>query len=342
MNTISFSEAEKQLLATVRLIEIRPQDWETGETIVATRQQLLEQGSLFLDEELIDWSQAFDSLLRKNLLQIEGRRYVLTRDGRISAARFYREVAGRRFGLVLTLCERSAAYSSFCEAVLGQDLCQYSVLDVEQLDRLIQVLDLTPEDHVLDLGCGIGKISEYISDRTGARLTGIDLAGPAIRRANDRTVTKRQRVDFVEADIGTLELDTRFHAIVGIDTLYFLDDLPGTVGKLADLLVPRARMGILCSELLRGGDKDYDLQPSETRMGQALAANGLQYRALDYTQNEEEIWRRRGRLLEELRTAFETEGNLALYGLLRRETERSMRWVEAGRVRRFLYHVRTD
>jgi SAM-dependent methyltransferase len=339
MTAINFSEAEKQLLATVRLIEIRPQDWETGEPIIATRQDLLEQGKLFLDEELVDWTQAFDSLLRKHLLRIDGRRYLLTADGRPSAARFYRETAGRRFGLVLTRCDGSAAYSDFCEAVFGRDLCQYSVLDREQLETLLRMLDLTREDRVLDLGCGIGKVSEYISDRTGARVTGIDLAGPAIRSAAERTVAKRHRLDFVEADINTGDVGTRFDAIVAIDTLYFLDDLHGTIGRLTDLVKRRARMGILCSELLRGGGAGYDLQPSETRIGRALAAHGLRYRTLDYTENENEIWRRRSRTLEKLRTAFEAEGNLALYGLLRRETERSMRWVETGRVRRFLYYV---
>ena len=49
---------------------------------------------------------------------------------------------------------------------------------------------------MLDLGCGNGKMAEYISDCTGANLTGIDFIPFAIQQAQERTQAKRDRLEF--------------------------------------------------------------------------------------------------------------------------------------------------
>ncbi len=41
---------------------------------------------------------------------------------------------------------------------------QHGFAETAQVDHLIQVTGIRPTDRVLDLGCGSGMISEYISD----------------------------------------------------------------------------------------------------------------------------------------------------------------------------------
>ncbi len=66
------------------------------------------------------------------------------------------------------------------------NLCQFNMTPMNQLNDLIKKMNLKRDSHILDLGCGIGIISEYISDKTESKVTGVDFAAPAIQRGNDR------------------------------------------------------------------------------------------------------------------------------------------------------------
>lgn len=65
--------------------------------------------------------------------------------------------------------EHSAAHHVFCERVFDIDLCQHGFADRAQLDLLLDVTELHEGQHALDLGCGNGRITEYLSDRSGGR-----------------------------------------------------------------------------------------------------------------------------------------------------------------------------
>ena len=69
--------------------------------------------------------------------------------------------------------------------------------DMAALKDLLARLDLQPGDHVLDLGCGAVVIAEYISEQTGAEVTGLDYAAPAIAEAMERTADKRSSLTFL-------------------------------------------------------------------------------------------------------------------------------------------------
>jgi 2-polyprenyl-3-methyl-5-hydroxy-6-metoxy-1,4-benzoquinol methylase len=90
---------------------------------------------------------------------------------------------------MLLKSQKSKAYGEFCKKVYGRNLCQFNMFDEEQLQKLLTELNLNNTHIVLDLGCGNGLISEYISDLTGAKVIGIDYAGGAIKEAQKLTWT---------------------------------------------------------------------------------------------------------------------------------------------------------
>ena len=142
----------------------------------------------------------------------------------------------------------SAAHSEFCTRVFGIDLCQHGFADVAQLDALVAAAQLGPGQHVLDLGCGSGLIAEYLSDHSGAHVTGLDYVPDAIRQACERTRAKADRLDFVVGDINALVLPpAAFDVIVSIDTIYFSDDYSTTIAALAQALRPGGRLAFLYS-----------------------------------------------------------------------------------------------
>ena len=142
--------------------------------------------------------------------------------------------------------EHSEAHHSFCERVFGRDLGQHGFADLEQLELLIEVTGLGSGQHVLDVGCGNGMIAEYLSDRTGAHVTGLDYIPLAIRPAKARTgPAKSDRLAFIVGDINALELPREaFDLVLSIDTIYFSEDYDATIRELKTALRPGGRMAI--------------------------------------------------------------------------------------------------
>ena len=109
-----------------------------------------------------------------------------------------------------------------------------------------QIMALLPQrrfHHAIDLGCGLGLLSQRLAERSDAVL-GIDVASAALEHAR-RRVAHIANLSFSQGDILNLpaELNGRFDLVMVADTLYYLsplgDDLLRTLSaRLADLLMP--------------------------------------------------------------------------------------------------------
>jgi cyclopropane fatty-acyl-phospholipid synthase-like methyltransferase len=239
---------------------------------------------------------------------------------------------------------RSHAYSEFCRRLYGADLGQHGFSDMAQVEALLYAAQLCPGETALDLGCGDGRLAEYVADRTGARVTGLDLLSNAIAAAAARTAAKRDRVDFVTGDIRRLEEifpPSSFDVLISIDTLYFTD-LPDTIRQLKALLRGGGRMAIFYSH---GADPWHPIEtfPKETippesgPLAAALRANGLQYKWWDFTESDYEHAKRKKTIIEALRQAYLTEEDRFLCECRAGEAEGVIAAYEAGCQARHLF-----
>jgi SAM-dependent methyltransferase len=241
----------------------------------------------------------------------------------------------------------SRAYALFCERAFGRDLSQHGFADMEQLEAIIEVTGLGPTERVLDVGCGNGRIAEYLAERTGAHVTGLDYIPEAIRQARERTAAKVDRLAFLVGDIKALGLPAgTFDTIFSIDTLYFSDDLTRTLRELCVALRPGGQMAILYTygwEPAMSLD-DFDartLQPAQTPLGEALTANGLRFQTQDWTATDCRLTQLRGEVLRELEPQFRAEGLGFLHENRMGEVVGTTRSHELGLLRRYLYHVKS-
>ena len=109
-----------------------------------------------------------------------------------------------------------------------------------------QIMALLPNrrfHHALDLGCGLGLLSQRLAKRSDMVL-GIDIASAALGHACERGAGIAN-LTFSQGDILDLsvELNGRFDLVVLADTLYYLtplsDNLLKTLStRIADLLMP--------------------------------------------------------------------------------------------------------
>ncbi|MFW9916256.1 MAG: class I SAM-dependent methyltransferase [Candidatus Thorarchaeota archaeon] len=340
-----FSTAEEQLLTTIRLFELRPRSWETGKMVTPTHENLLKRGQLYYGTNLEEWTSTFDDLVGKGYLIQKGSGYALTRLGRPIADQGRKRWFQRGYDSLLVRSERSTAHSIFCERVYGMDLCQTGMMDIKQLEKLLDLVKLqrlSKSSLVLDLGCGIGKITQYISDKTPAQLVGLDNAKKAIQEAQTRTQEIKERLRFQEGDLNNLEgifEASLFDAILAIDSLYFADEMEACIAQMKDLLRSSGQMALFYSQMSYPTDPLEVLHPDKTDIALALKNCSLGYHTYDFTASEQSLRRKQGETLALLKEEFRSEGNSDIYKVRKTEAEWALKVFAAGRGRRYLYHV---
>lgn len=323
------SKAEIQLCVTAKNIR-RPS---------FTANELRAFGAVIFKDALEDWASAFERLCQLNAFRREGEHYSLTEQGE---AYVEKVVASEFFGRMLVRAEQSRAFGRFCERVYGRNLTQFGTADMGQLEKFVAVLGLNDRSRVLDLGCGVGATAEYISDLTGAQITGIDLSEPAVERARERTRGKADRLSFLVADLNRIDLPpASFDTVIAVDTLYFAKDLAQTVGRMKAVLQSTGQMGLFFSEVLTPNDPPEQLAADQTKLGRALEANGLTFAAHDLTESNLQFWRRSQEAIEEMKPEFE-EGNKDLCEGRIVEGGAVLALASAGRMSRYLYHARVS
>ncbi len=244
-----------------------------------------------------------------------------------------------------SVTEHSPAHHAFCERLFGKDLCQHGFADLAQLHLLLEVTGLGPQHHALDLGCGSGLITEYLSDYTGAHLTGLDYIPDAIHQAQERTRMKSDHLAFIVGDINRLTLAANaFDVILSIDTIYFSENYPATIKDLKAALKPVGQMAFLYSygrEPWVPVDKfpREKLPPGKTPLAEALVANDLAFRTWDLTQQDYVLAQRRRQILAELKPQFEAEGAMFICENRLGDANGVSQAIEQGLHARYLYHV---
>jgi SAM-dependent methyltransferase len=232
--------------------------------------------------------------------------------------------------------ERSLAFARFCERVYGKMLNQYGTADMEQLELLLTVLALKPGSHVLDVGCGTGSTTQYLSDKTGARFTGIDTSEPSIRRALELAQASPDRLTFKVGTMDALDFPpASFDAVIAIESLYFPKDLAGSVSQFKTVLRSGGQMALFFTHI--SGAPGGAVGAGDTKLAAALRSSGIEFDAHDLSDSDRRFWQRSKQAAGELRVDFDAEGNEDLTRL--GEADAVLDFIREGRHARYLYHV---
>ncbi len=121
---------------------------------------------------------------------------------------------------------------------------------------------------ILDLGCGEGVLQDALRGVGYARYVGVDLSETAIGRAA-RSADARTR--FMVGNAETFETAERFDLIIFNECLYYLDDPPTLLARLAGLLeadgafvvsmaMGTLEEGLFMLRLWRGLERDFSVR----------------------------------------------------------------------------------
>ncbi|MDH3689465.1 MAG: class I SAM-dependent methyltransferase [Gammaproteobacteria bacterium] len=332
---MELNEAEIQVLATIYSAET--------EKSPVDKASLEESGKRYLNY-LEDWSGAYSSLVDKGLIVGAEEGYHLTESGRPLGLHYLEERPDNYCYYYQEFYDKahaSEAHSQFCENAFGLDLCQEGQMDMNSVHDLLDRLNLKTGQRVLDLGCGAGGISEYISDETGTRVTGLDFSSTAITVAKTRTENKRSQLNFIEADLNKLELEPHsYDAAISIDSIYWVNDTVDALRRIVKTLKPGGQLILTIVHIPDFCDSPEELEIDKTFVATALDKLKLDYQSVDRTESFLDFWPRVKRVMSSMKEDFEREGNGFIYENWIREAETEfLPPVESGDMRRYLYHV---
>lgn len=329
------TEAEIQVLASIYRT--------VSDGQVADRAALAAKGERYwIFKE--DWTGVCKALAGKGLIEGSETGWTLTDAGQPLGEAYGAERADmywyyyQRF---YSAAAASAAHSELCRLSYGEDLTQEGQTDMASLKIALAELPLGPGKKALDLGCGAGAIAEYISDQTNAHVTGIDNSANAIAVADARTVHKRDRLGFHVSDFNSMEPEPAgYDAILSMDTLYWASDLQKILNVLASSLAPGGRMALFMNHHIGAGQPAEQLEASQSDLGRAITALGLNARAIDFSSNIGAFWERNYAAAMALKGRFEAEGNgFIAESLIRESVEEYLPDIHEGRIARFLFLV---
>ncbi|MEU4761782.1 methyltransferase domain-containing protein [Actinosynnema sp. NPDC023794] len=121
---------------------------------------------------------------------------------------------------------------------------RYDAVNAGFNDVLITAADLSPDDRVLDIGCGNGRISWLIAPHV-AHVTGVDLSGPMLARARMTTVGA-PNVTFAQGDAQVFPFPPHaFDVVVSRFGIMFFADPVAAFANIRGALRPGGRLAFL-------------------------------------------------------------------------------------------------
>lgn len=202
-----------------------------------------------------------------------------------------------------SMAAQSKAFQSYCEDAFGADFSQDGFSDLNQINTILSYIPQREELHILDIGCGNGKMLKYLQTKTDAYIYGFDYSENAIDTARAHA---KEKSDFRVGVIGEIEYPEEiFDAVISMDSMYFAKDMSQFVSQVHTWLKADGLFLIGYQE----GDVMPKTENSETTViAQALRENNLKYKVTDITEETYFMLRRKRESILKHETEFMKEG----------------------------------
>ena len=130
------------------------------------------------------------------------------------------------------------------------------ISDTAAYEKKIEKLKtyLSPESHVLDIGCGTGTQCDDLSNNV-KQVTGIDISSKLLAIAEQRKAERKiENVEFIETTVFDRRFEPgSFDVVMAFYVLHFFEDIDEAVTRIYDLLKPD---GLFILETACMGDKN--------------------------------------------------------------------------------------
>ena len=214
------------------------------------------------------------------------------------------------------MAQKSDAFRMFCKEAFGEDLSQDGFSDISQVNRILDLIPSGKGIHILDIGCGNGKMLGYLQKRTEAFIHGFDYSINAINTAKKLFKTN---ADFRQGLIGEIDYPTEsFDVITSMDSMYFASDMEKFLLQALKWLKIDGVMYVCYQE---GDVMPKTKNINTTVLARALIKNGISHECKDITKESYDLLKKKRETALLYKKDFEDEGNMEWFDLLMMQTD---------------------
>ena len=183
------------------------------------------------------------------------------------------------------MAEKSKAFKAFCKDAFGEDFSQDGFSNLEQINMILHYIPRKNNVHILDIGCGNGKMLGYLQEKTKAYIHGFDYSEEAINTAND---LYSKDSEFKAGIIGEIDYpEEKFDVII---SMYFAKDMTKFVKQIKKWLKQDGVFFV--------GYQEGDIIPKTenihtTTLSKALTMNDMKYEVMDITEKTYELLKKK-------------------------------------------------
>lgn len=210
----------------------------------------------------------------------------------------------------------SPAFAAYCRDAFGEDFSQDGFSDLTQIQQILSYIPQGQSVHILDIGCGNGKMLGYLRKLSGAFIHGFDYSGQAIQTAKHLFP---EDSDFRMGLIGEMDYPAdSFDVVTSMDTLYFAPDMTELVAQIKRWLKPG---GVFFAGYQEGDVISKTESWEESQLAKALQANTMAAEHTDITYQTWRLLQKKRQAAQKHREAFLAEKQEEWYQLLMTQTE---------------------
>ncbi len=235
------------------------------------------------------------------------------------------------------MASKSTAFQRFCKDAFGEDFSQDGFSDINQIDLILEYIPTAKNVHILDIGCGNGKMLGYLQQKTGVYIHGFDYSRQAIKTAQ---ILFPMNSEFKEGIIGETEYPEEFFDVItSMDTMYFAKDMVAFVAQIKNWLKPG---GVFFVGYQEGDVMSKTEGVHTTVLANALEQNGLKYEVTDITEQTYDLLKRKREAAMRHQAEFEAEGCGEWFEMLMQQTECVIKPYEEfkEKMSRYIYVIR--
>lgn len=235
------------------------------------------------------------------------------------------------------MARKSNEFQAFCKEAFGEDFSQDGFSNIKQIDMILQYIPQKDDVHILDIGCGNGKMLGYLQEKTNAYIHGFDYSEEAIKTAQ---FLFHKNSEFKEGIIGKIDYpEESFDVIISMGTMYFAKDM--------NIFVAQIKKWLKQSGVFFVGYQEGDVIPKTknihtTMLSKALVMNDMSYEAIDITEQTYELLKTKRISAITHQTEFEAEGYNNWFDMLIGQTEYATEPFEQfkEKMARYIYVIR--
>lgn len=213
------------------------------------------------------------------------------------------------------MAENSECFHQYCQCAFGADFSQDGFSDLSQIELILRQIPRTGCPHLLDIGCGNGRMLKYLQQQTGAHISGFDYSKTAIASARaDHTAN----ADFRTGTIGKIKYPPQsFDFVISMDSIYFAGDQTAFLAQVRTWMKDDGTLLI--------GYQEGDIMPKTanvetTVVAQALRKNNFVYEVENLTAACYEMLKRKRECILRFDKDFQNEGLERWFSIILNQT----------------------